>query len=137
MDITISFPAGKRVDAEFLDYKVVTDQPVKGGGGGSAPSPYLLFLASIGTCAGYYVLSFCQNRGLSTEGIKLVQRHEYSKVSDGKMRFDKIIIDVLVPSDFPEKYYDALVKSAQQCAVKKTIFDPPSFEVQTKVTLQE
>ncbi|HLC15369.1 MAG TPA: OsmC family protein [Thermodesulfovibrionia bacterium] len=135
MDITISFPGGKRVDAEFSGYRITTDQPVKDGGEGTAPSPFLYFLASVGTCVGYYILSFCQNRGLSTDGIKLVQRHEYVKMPDGKMRFDKIVIDVLVPPDFPEKYHDALVKVAEQCAVKKAIFDPPSFEVHTKSLL--
>ena len=135
MDIIISFPGGKRVDAEFLDFKVMTDQPVKDGGGGAAPGPYMLFLASIGTCAGYYILSFCQNRGLSYEGIKLVQRHEYIQMPDGKVRFDKIVINVLIPPDFPERYYDALVKVAEQCAVKKAIYDPPSFEVKTKISL--
>jgi putative redox protein len=47
-----------------------------GGGGGSAPTPFWLFLASLGTCAGIYVLGFCRQRGLPTDGIRLVRRVE-------------------------------------------------------------
>ena len=76
MDMTISFPGGARVNAEFGGYTVQTDQPVQGGGEGSAPTPFAMFLSSIGTCAGIYVLGFCNQRGLSTDGIRIVQRSE-------------------------------------------------------------
>ena len=40
--------------------------------------------------------------------------------------------EIQVPSDFPEKYYNALVRSAEQCAVKKHMENPPEFEIYTK-----
>jgi putative redox protein len=49
------------------------------------------------------------------------------------MFLDKIVIDILVPPDFPEKYHKVLIKVADQCAVKKTIMHPPKFEVKTTV----
>ena len=52
MEMVISFPGGKRVDAEFGGMVIQTDQPPQGGGEGSAPTPFALFLASMGTCAG-------------------------------------------------------------------------------------
>ena len=63
MEIIIDFPGGAKVDAHFSGFTVKTDQSPKGGGEGSAPSPFSLFLASIGTCAGIYVLGFCRQRG--------------------------------------------------------------------------
>ena len=133
MDITISFPGGKRVDAQYSDVTIKTDQSVKSGGDGSAPEPYMYFLSSIGTCAGIYVLSFCQNRSIPTDGIKLVQHHEFVSPAPGKSRLSKITIDIVVPPDFPQQYYDALIRVAEQCTVKKTIMDPPEFEIKTKV----
>ncbi|RMD57379.1 MAG: osmotically inducible protein OsmC [Nitrospirae bacterium] len=131
MEIKISFPGGKQVLAEYDGMKVLTDQPVKAGGSGMAPQPFMLFLSSIGTCAGYYVLSFCQSRNIPTEGIRLIQSQEFVSLGKGKHRLAKIKIDIIVPPDFPEKYYDALIRAVDQCAVKKAIYDPPEFEVRT------
>ncbi|MGE5463584.1 MAG: OsmC family protein, partial [Syntrophothermus sp.] len=74
MEMLIDFPGGSRVDAHFGDFTVPTDQPPAA----SAPAPFEIFLASIGTCAGIYVLGFCKQRGLSTEGIQIVQRNHSS-----------------------------------------------------------
>lgn len=74
MEMTISFPGGSRVDASFDGFTVPTDQPVMGGGEGSAPTPFAVFLSSIGTCAGIYVLGFCKQRALPTDGIRIVER---------------------------------------------------------------
>jgi putative redox protein len=134
MEITISFPGGKKVNAEVNGMVISTDQPRTQGGEGSAPSPYLLFLASIGTCAGIYVLSFCQERGIPTDNISLTQRLEYVSTPEGKSVLDTIALDIHVPVDFPEKYHNALIKVADQCAVKKTIMHPPKFSIKTIVS---
>ena len=68
MEMEIVFPGSQRVDAVMGNLIVTTNQD------GSAPAPFGLFLASIGTCAGIYVLSFCQQRGLPTDNIRIVQR---------------------------------------------------------------
>jgi len=111
----------------------MTDQPVKYGGEGSAPTPFEYFLASIGTCAGIYVLGFCQERKIPAENISLIQRLEYGKKEDGKAFLEKIVIEIVVPPDFPEKYHSALIKVADQCSVKRTIMNPPKFEVRTRI----
>ena len=128
MEIEITFPGGARVDASLGGLTVKTDQPVQGGGMGSAPSPFVTFLASIGTCAGIYVLGFCQQRGLPTQGLKLVQRMEPNPATG---MIGKISLDIQLPPGFPEKYRAAVVKSAEQCAVKKHLEHPPVFEVTT------
>jgi ribosomal protein S12 methylthiotransferase accessory factor len=129
-EMTIDFPGGARVDAHFGGFTVMTDQPPYAGGQGAAPAPFSLFLASLGTCAGIYVLGFCRQRGLPTEGIRLVQRME----SDPATRMiSKIELEIQLPPSFPEKYKDAVIRSAEQCAVKKHIENPPQMVVTTKV----
>ena len=137
MEIKITFPGGKKVNADVNGQVITTDQPVKYGGEGSAPSPFEHFLASIGTCAGIFVLSFCQERKIPTENISLVERLEYGTNPEGKPFLDKIVIEIIVPPDFPEKYHKALIKVADQCAVKKAIMAPPKFEVKTAVRQPE
>jgi putative redox protein len=133
MDIKITFPGGEKVNAEINSRIIPTDQPVEGGGEGSAPSPFDYFLASIGTCAGIYVLSFCQQRQIATEGLALSQRMEFSTTEDGKNKLVKVAIEIDLPSGFPEKYRNAIVKTAGLCSVKKVLMDPPEFEIIAKM----
>jgi ribosomal protein S12 methylthiotransferase accessory factor len=130
-ELVIDFPGGARVDAHFGRHTVRTDQLPAAGGEDSAPAPFLLFLASIGTCAGIYVLSFCRQRGLPTDGIRVVQRMEMNPAT---RMIGTIYLDIRVPSSFPEKYRDALIRAAEQCAVKKHLENPPQFSVSTTVT---
>lgn len=133
MDMIVTFPGGARVDARYGSHIIRTDQPVPGGGEDSAPSPFVLFLASLATCAGFYVLGFCRQRGLPTEGIRLAQRVEADPQTG---LVSQVGIDIEVPAGFPEKYRDALVRAASQCAVKKHLEHPPALEVRT-VAAQE
>ncbi len=130
MEMEITFPGGARVDANFGPYTVQTDQPPVGGGEGSAPTPFAVFLSSIGTCAGIYVLNFLRKRGLSSEGVSLRQRM-HSNPMTGMV--SEIELEIQVPPDFPEKYFDALVRTAELCAVKKHFENPPSFRIKTRV----
>ncbi|KAA3648091.1 MAG: osmotically inducible protein OsmC [Chloroflexi bacterium] len=130
MELIIDFPGGARVDAHFGPYTVQTDQPPQGGGEGSAPTPFAVFLSSIGTCAGIYVLGFCNQRNLPTEGIRIVQRLNRNPLNGLVQEVD---LEIQVPPDFPEKYYSALVRSANQCLVKKHFEHPPQFNIHTEV----
>jgi ribosomal protein S12 methylthiotransferase accessory factor len=129
MDMLIDFPGGDRVDAHFGPFTVPTDQPSIGGGAASAPTPFAVFLSSIGTCAGIYVLGFCKQRNLPTEGIRILERVN-SNPANGML--DSIDLEIQVPESFPEKYRDSLVRSAELCKVKKTIENPPTFNVYTR-----
>jgi putative redox protein len=126
MDMTITLEDGKKVNATYNDMLIKTDQSVMSGGEGSAPEPFTLFLASIGTCAGIYVKLFCDQRGISTRGIRIVQSMKYNP---GSKLTDKIIIDIQLPAEFPEKYKDAVIKAADLCTVKRHLADPPVIEV--------
>ncbi len=128
--IVVTFPGGKRVDAQVGAHVVHTDQPVQGGGEDSAPTPFALFAASMATCAGIFVVGFCQKRGLPTEGIRVVERLHHGE--DGALA--GVDLDIEVPASFPEKYRDALVRVADQCSVKRAIQAQPRFEVRTVVT---
>ena len=130
MEMIIDFPGGARVDAHFGPYTVPTDQPPAGGGEGSAPTPFALFLSSMGTCAGIYVLGFCRQRGLSTDGIRIVQRTHTDRQTG---MVGNIELEILVPPTFPEKYRNSLIRSAQLCAVKKHLETPPQFTITTQV----
>jgi putative redox protein len=128
MEMVISFPGGARVDAVYGNMVIKTDQPPYAGGSGSAPTPFALFLASLGTCAGIYVLSFCQQRGIATDQITITQKME----TDPNTHMVKnVSLDIHLPKDFPQKYTAALIKSAELCTVKRHLENPPKFKIQT------
>jgi ribosomal protein S12 methylthiotransferase accessory factor len=127
--IKATFPGGAMVTAHFGKFEVATDQPVEDGGTDSAPEPYMLFLSSIITCAGFYVQRFCQQRKLSTEGMTMtldIERNPETR------RLEKVKMAIQLPAGFPEKYQKAVIRAAGMCSVKKAIANPPEFEVITE-----
>ena len=126
VDLDISFPGGLRVDAAFNGSVVHTDQTPADGGEGSAPSPFDLFLASLGACAGSYMLGFLHRRGVPTDGVRLVQR-DVSNPASGMV--EEIKIEIQVPDGFPEKYLAPMIRAAELCAVKKHLEHPPATAV--------
>ncbi|MFO0674508.1 MAG: OsmC family protein [Polyangiaceae bacterium] len=128
MEILVTFPGNKRVDAQFGAHHVSTDQPVELGGADAAPAPFDLFLTSLATCAGIYVLGFCQARKIPTEGLALRQIVE----SDPKTHLPTHVkLEITLPPGFPSEYRAAVVRAAEGCKVKKALAAPPAFEVVT------
>ena len=114
------------MDAHFGNFVVPTDQPPSGGGESSAPTPFATFLSTIGTCAGIYVLGFCRQRGIPTEGIRLVQRMQTDPATH---LVSDVQVTIELPAGFPDKYADAVARAAEQCAVKKHFENPPVIRV--------
>jgi ribosomal protein S12 methylthiotransferase accessory factor len=129
MEMMVDFPGGDRVDAHFGPYTVMTDQPNAKGEAGSAPTPFSLFLASIATCAGIYVLGFCRQRNLPTEGLRIIQRAHRNSTTG---MIENVDLEIQTPPGFPEKYLPSLIRSAELCAVKKHLEKPPVFKVFTQ-----
>jgi len=125
-DMEIVFPGGKKINALWHGFEIKTDQPAGGGGEGSAPTPFDLFLASLGTCAGIFALGFIQSRGLSSEGLKISISFEQDATTH---LLSKAAMRITLPKDFPIKYKDAVIKAAEQCLVKRTMDNPPKFEI--------
>jgi putative redox protein len=118
----------QKVIASYRNFEIITDQPEKAGGDNSALSPFDLFMVSIGTCAGWYVKSFCQKRGISEDGIILTQKNHLDP--DTRL-YNKIEIMIRLPEDFPENYIKPLIKAASACTVKKHLDNAPEFEIVT------
>lgn len=129
MEMEIYFDGNKKINANLNGNVIKTDQPIQGGGEGTAPTPFDLFLGSIGTCAGIYVKGFCDQRGLSSDNIKIIQKMNFNPMT---RLIDKIDLEIQLPEDFPEKYKDAVINSANLCAVKRHMQQPPAFDVYTK-----
>ena len=126
MEMTIHFPGNKRVASTYKGFTVQTDQPQSEGGDGSAPEPFDLFLSSLGTCAGVYIVFFCESRNLPTDGISMTLRFRRNEKTH---LVETIKMDIALPPDFPAKYRNAVIRAAQMCTVKRTLAQPPEILV--------
>ena len=121
MDMTFTLGPGARVDGQAGPFTIATDQPPDA----SAPTPFTLFLASIGACAAFYVQAFCRKRGIPVDGINVIQRN----VAGPSGLVERVHLTVELPPDFPERYRDAVIRAAEQCTVKKHLEHPPRIDV--------
>ena len=128
MELTVTFPGNRKVEVEFKGFTIKTDQPQSAGGDGTAPSPFDLFLSSIGACSGIYVLDFCTNRGISLENVRVVQT---MKRDPETHMVTSVALRIELPKDFPDKYKDSLIRAVDLCTVKKHIMHPPAFTIET------
>jgi putative redox protein len=134
MEITVSFKGGRKVAAKAGGYEIMTDQPAVEGGEGSAPSPYMLFLASLATCGSYFVLDFCLARGIDPDSVKMKMDYFWDKEMKEKGEPPKFNFFIETDNSFDEKYLPALERAVSQCAVKKAIESVPVFAVKAKKT---
>jgi len=123
MEMKITLEGKAKVIADMGNIKVVTDQPIPAGDG-TAPTPFQLFLASLGTCAGIFVKSFCDQRGIPTDNIYLTQKMNYDQSSH---LISEMEIQIHLPAGFPEKYKEAVIKAADLCLVKRHLHTAPKI----------
>ena len=128
--LTVTLPGGRRVDVETRGHVIATDQPLDNRGTDTAATPFELFLASIGACAGIFVQGFCAARSLPTDGIKIHERARYDDA--GTLR--AVDLDVELPNDFPERYKEAVKRAIDGCSVKKAIAAQPEISVSLSTT---
>lgn len=128
MDMRVYFPGNRKVHADYKGFTIETDQPEHGGGDGTAPAPFDLFVASIGTCAGIFAVDFMHQRDIPTDDAAIILRTERDPE---KRLIGKITLELQLPEEFPEKYEEALIRAVDLCTVKRHLTDPPEFDVVT------
>ncbi|NRA47097.1 MAG: OsmC family protein [Oligoflexales bacterium] len=132
MEISVRFLDKLRLEAKFDDYTVITDQPIRYKGDGSAPAPFDYFLASSALCAAYFVKVYCLARKIPTENIRLSQNNIIDPENRYKQSFQ---IKVEIPEDLPERDKEGILRAIDRCTVKKVVQQGPEFVIETVNTL--
>ena len=134
MEIKVNFLDKLRLEAKFDDYTVVTDQPIRYKGDGSAPSPFDYFLASSALCAAYFVRVYCLARDIPTENIRLSQNN----IVDPENRYKQVFkIQVELPENISDKDQQGILRSIERCTVKKVVQTSPEFVIEVVDNLDE
>lgn len=127
MEINVNFLDNMRLEAKFDDFTVISDQPIRYKGDGSAPGPFDYFLASSVMCAAHFIRLYCDARDIPTENIRVSQNN----VVDPEDRYKQLFkIQVELPADISEKDRKAIIRAAERCAVKRVIENDLEFDVE-------
>jgi len=134
MEIKVNYLDNLRLEAKFDDFTVVSDQPVRYKGDGSAPGPFDYFLASSAMCAAYFVKVYCNARDIPTDNIRLSQNN----IVDPENRYKQIFkIQVELPEDISDKDRQGIIRSIDRCTVKKVVQTSPDFQIEVVENLDE
>ena len=127
MEINVRFLENMRLEAKFDDFTVISDQPIRYKGDGSAPGPFDYFLASSVMCAAHFIRLYCDAREIPTENIRISQNN----VVDPENRYQQLFkIQVELPADIDEKDRKGIIRAAERCAVKRVIENDLAFDVE-------
>ncbi|MCB9091424.1 MAG: OsmC domain/YcaO domain-containing protein [Halobacteriovoraceae bacterium] len=132
MQVNVRFLDNLRLEASFDDFTIMTDQPIRYKGDGTAPSPYDYFLASSALCAAYFVKVYCKARDIPTEDIKVTQNN----IVDPENRYRQIFnIQIELPESISEKDRQGILQSMNRCTVKRVIQNDLEFKIEAKNVL--
>jgi len=134
MEIKVNYLDNLRQEAKFDDFTVITDQPIRYKGDGSAPGPFDYFLASTVLCAAYFVRVYCNAREIPTENIRLSQNN----IVDPENRYNQIFrIQIELPADISDKDRTGILRSIERCSVKRVIQNNPEFQIEAVENIDE
>ena len=126
MQVKVRFLDSLRLEACFDDFTVISDQPIRYKGDGTAPSPFDYFAASSALCAAYFARAYCSARDIPTEDISIVQ----DNIVDPENRYRQTFkIRAELPEDITEKDRNGIIAAMDRCTVKRVIQNDLGFEV--------
>jgi ribosomal protein S12 methylthiotransferase accessory factor len=126
MQVKVRFLDNLRLEARFGDFTVISDQPIRYKGDGTAPGPFDYFLASSALCAAYFALVYCKARDIPTEDISIVQ----DNIVDPENRYQQTFkIRAELPEGITEKDRNGIIRAMDRCTVKRVIQNDLGFEV--------
>lgn len=132
MEIQVEHLGGVQFEIKARQHSIVSDQPAESGGFDEGMTPPELFLASLGSCAGYYAAQYLRKHKLATEGTLV--RISAEKAKD-PARLDNFRIEVEVPGEFSEKDREGIEEAIHHCLIHNTLLHPPTITLDVKATV--
>jgi len=129
MEVLVEHLGGVQFEIKARQHTVVSDQPAENGGFDEGMTPPEFFLASLGSCAGFYAAQYLRKNKLATEGTMV--RVTADKAKD-PARLDNFRIEVEVPADLSEKDREGVEQSVHDCLIHNTLLHPPKISLDVK-----
>lgn len=128
-NMRIKYLERKKFEVEYRTHKIIVDQPKSKNGDDAGMNPVELFMAAIGSCAGFYGITFLSRRIKILHGLEVEVLWKYSEKPH---RVREISLTIKVPDKLSESVRKGLLRSIEYCTVKNTLENPPKILIKLK-----
>ena len=129
MEVLVEHLGGVQFEIKARQHKVVSDQLAENGGFDEGMTPPEFFLASLGSCAGFYAAQYLRKNKLATEGTTV---HVTADKAKDPARLDNFRIEVEVPAELSDKDREGVERSVHHCLIHNTLLNPPKITIDVK-----
>ena len=127
--LTITHEGSDRYRIDVRHHSLLTDQPSPSGTD-EGPTPTELFVASLASCAAFFVGRFLGRR------VKLDPRFsvecDYRMSDEPPHRVADVELRIVLAEPVAPDMEDAIVRSAEHCTVHSSILVPPDIRVSVR-----
>jgi uncharacterized OsmC-like protein len=125
--VAVSYLGGETYAAAARGHVVLTDQPAPAGDD-AAMTPVELLVASLSSCAAFYVGQYLARHRLNRDGLQVTA--EFTLATDGPTRVRSVTQKLRVPGGLPPEREAALLAVASHCAVHNTLRQAPDIAIE-------
>ena len=126
----ITYNGKKEFTVTIRNHTFTVDQPEDNGGDNIGPTPPEIFAASLGTCIGVYVTSYCNAKGINCKGISFDVDWMFSEEHE---KINNISVNINMPDESYKIREKAILKAAEHCLIHNTLNSNPQIVVAVKV----
>lgn len=127
IEVTVKHTGNVGFTAESRGHVVVCDQPADNGGADEGMTPPEFFLASLGTCAGFYAAAYLKKKGLEREGLTVRVTADKAKAP---ARLEDFRIEVDVPGTLSEADVAGIDDAVHRCLIHNTLLHTPRIAIE-------
>jgi len=130
VEITVEHLGAVQFEIRARGHSIVSDQPAASGGFDEGMTPPELLLASLGSCAGYYVAQYLRKNKLATEGTRV--RVTCDKVKEPVARMTNFAIYVEAPIELSKEHRRGVEEAVEHCLVHNTLLHTPKISLKVE-----
>jgi uncharacterized OsmC-like protein len=127
MEVHIKHLGDVQFEIAARGHILMSDQPTESGGHDEGMTPPELFLASLGSCAGYYAAAYLRKKGIATQGTEV---HVTAGKAGPPARLDDFRIEVTVPVALSDADRAGVEDAVHRCLIHNTLLFPPTMSVE-------
>ncbi len=126
MEMFLAHKGKKKFVVAARGHQIIVDQPLEQEGNDEGMTPPEIFIASLATCMGVYILNYCKNSGINPNDMTL--NIKWEKASN-PARIGNVKVDIKLPRYKNMEREQAIIKVAEHCLVHNTINMPPEISI--------
>jgi putative redox protein len=128
MRVNVSYGERFQFKATARGHEILGDQPIENGGDNAGMTPPEWFLASIGSCVGFYAVKYLQARNLNAGGLNIDVSAQ--KTTDTPSHIDDISIHLSLPISLENRHQKGLEAAVKSCLIHNTLTHSPKIVTQ-------